>query len=542
LHNIMSEITIILCGGSINYFQLPVGTNLSNAMIPVNGKPVICWILDDLLEKGINEVIIVLRELDSRLQAFLQVTYVTRMSITMVPLVESETIIQSLQAGLVVSPASGRVRVILGDTLIHDDYQGAGDFVYVGQVADSRRWCLALLDDDQRVQGYADKQIVSGDEYWALAGYYQFEQGAALCACVTESLAAGEKELSAVLHRYGMRHPITARKVQEWYDFGHIDNLVDARRRLLAPRHFNSLQINPILNTITKTSENNDILQDELNWYLNLPDELKVLAPRILSHKQVNGKVEISQEYYGYPTLAELYVFGELGDNAWVSILRHVLRIHQEFKRYSIELDREQFEEMYITKTFARLEQLQQYTEWPAILRQETVVINGKELRNLPILTNAIHQRVHQIAGSSVGNIIHGDFCFSNILFDINNQIIRLIDPRGNFGRKGIYGDPRYDMAKLRHSVCGQYDFIVANMFEIQQVKNGFNWRIFANSMQETLAPIFDDMLNEYGYNLDDIRFIEGLLFISMLPLHKDYPNRQRMMYSIGISLLNEVL
>jgi hypothetical protein len=45
----------------------------------------------------------------------------------------------------------------------------------------------------------------------------------------------------------------------------------------------------------------------------------------------------------------------------------------------------------------------------------------------------------------------------------------------------------------------------------------------------------------ESGYNLQHIKFIEGLLFISMLPLHQDYPKRQLMMFLTGIVRLNEV-
>jgi len=49
-------------------------------------------------------------------------------------------------------------------------------------------------------------------------------------------------------------------------------------------------------------------------------------------------------------------------------------------------------------------------------------------------------------------------------------------------------------------------------------------------------------MIEEAGYDLEHIAFIEGLLFISMLPLHQDTPRRQRMMYLTGLSRLNEVL
>ena len=49
-------------------------------------------------------------------------------------------------------------------------------------------------------------------------------------------------------------------------------------------------------------------------------------------------------------------------------------------------------------------------------------------------------------------------------------------------------------------------------------------------------------MIKEMGYNINEIRLIEALLFISMVPYHKDYPDRQNMMYITGIKYLNEIL
>ena len=49
------------------------------------------------------------------------------------------------------------------------------------------------------------------------------------------------------------------------------------------------------------------------------------------------------------------------------------------------------------------------------------------------------------------------------------------------------------------------------------------------------------DLIIEKRWNIDDIKMIEGLLFISMIPLHRDNLERQLALYSIGIQRLNEV-
>ena len=539
-----AEATIVLCGGSINYLDLPVGTNTSNAMIPVNGKPVIAWILDDLLHKGIDQVCIVLRHQDRHLKRFLERAYSWRIELQLAELNESSNIVHSLQAGLSVLNPKGNTRILLGDTLILDAFEGEQDFVYVAQVRDARRWCLAVTDETGNVKEYLDKvDVPFQEEYQALAGYYHLLDGVELQNCIKASLQAGESELSDVLRRYGHMHPIYARHAQVWFDFGHIDNLADARRRLLQPRYFNSLTVHPVLNTITKVSAHTATLQDELDWYLELPDPLKVLAPRLVSFERSSGQIKIVQEYYGYPTLSELFVYGDLPVDTWSSILRNTLAIHQEFRRFPGRIEPSVIQAMYTTKTWQRMEMLlEQDPCWQTWLGQESVAFNGQVLQGLSGLKEKIDQFSAQLADNAPVTIIHGDFCFSNILLDINHQIIRLIDPRGRFGVKGIYGDARYDLAKLRHSVHEFYDYILADMFMIEETPEGFVGEIYIDEKLRAVSEAFDRLLVEIGYKLDEVMFIEGLLFISMLPLHKGKLSQQQMMFLTGLKLLNEVL
>ncbi|MBN1894313.1 hypothetical protein JW906_07445 [bacterium] len=538
-----AETTIVLCGGRINYSNLPVATSTSNAMVPVNGKPVIGWILDDLLAKGISKATIVLRAEDHRLKFFLEWAYPKRMDLIQVVLEDEGTIVESLQAGFNRSPSGGLVRIVLGDTLITDPFEGEDDFVYVGTVEETHRWCLAQMDEQGRIFDYRDKQEDAPSPYLALAGYYHLRHGDFLARCIQETISDGGREISHVLTRYGAGHPVYARSVRTWYDFGNIDRLVAARQQLLQSRIFNQLNVNPLLGTITKISADSDKLRDELDWYLNLPGPLQVLTPRILSHTQVNGKLQIVQEYYGYPTLAELYVYGDLHADAWRAILRRVLLIHREFRRYSGDLMPEHIGQMYTEKPLERLGVLSgSHPFWKKMLTTEWISLNGRRLRGWPMLEETVYRRSAELAANAPVSIIHGDYCFSNILFDVNNQIMRLIDPRGSFSNKGIYGDARYDVAKLRHSAHEHYDFILADLFKLIESGTSFETRIYTNHTQLAVGEALDRMLVEMNYDLKEIQFIEGLLFVSMLPLHREDSRRQKMLFLTGLSLLNEVL
>ena len=537
----LSRATIILCAGKIDPSNLPIGTNVSNATIPVNGKPVIAWILDDLMRKQVYNVIIVAREEDKKLQKLLTRVYAKKMQITIVCVSEPKSILESLSAGLEQVKDSA-VQVILGDTLIRDNFDFENDTVYVGEVKETKRWCLAIEDHEHHLVELIDKQDYKNHSYHALAGYYFFADAAWLKDCVKLSQEHGEKELSAAIRLYMQERPIRVRKVEEWYDFGHIDNLLQAKQQLLRPRYFNQLKINSVLKTISKVSDDTEKLEDELNWYLQLPNELKVLTPRILHQERYNNKIEIVQEYYGYPTLAELYVYSDLHHENWQSILRHILKIHQEFRRYTTTMPNEVIFDMYVKKTDQRLNLLQQSDPfWKEVLQRKEVIYNGKVCENFWSLKAMIVSLVEEMQKDFTPCVMHGDLCFSNILYDVTNQIIRIIDPRGSFGKKGIYGDPRYDIAKLRHSVAGLYDFIVADMFQVSEDKDGFTGEIFDIQPVEKIIADFDQQLEENGYDVQCIKLIEGLLFISMLPLHRDHPKRQLMMFLTGISRLNEV-
>lgn len=539
----MSYNTIILSAGKTNYADLPIGMSVSNALIPVNGKPVVGWILNDLIAKNIQEATVVVHAQDKKVIDFLRRVYSEKMTLNIVPLEKSESILNSLTAGINAVPSADKVRVILGDTLIRDSYDSEEDFAYTGYVESSRRWCLVEADQNNTITEYIDKVDLEISKGIALAGYYHFNDKAVLESAVKEALKEGKKELSSVLKKYGEKKKFKMRSTSEWFDFGHIDSLVDARRRLLQPRHFNNLQINPLYNTIKKVSENNEKLKDELNWYLNIPDELKILTPRIVEQKIVDGKIHITQEYYGYSTLAELYLYSELDKDSWTSILKKIFQIHHELKKYHKEISKEGLKNIYLDKTFERLDMLKKQDPfWEKVLGLNEIKINGSTLKNLPLLKGSMERMVSRLSANQDGSIIHGDYCFSNILFDITNQIIRLIDPRGSFGEKGIYGDPRYDIAKLRHSACSLYDFIVSDMFSVTENDLEFESKIFAPQSHEHVAHTFDRMAMENGYNLDEIKFIEGLLFISMVPLHSDHFRRQEIMYLTGIQLLNNVL
>ena len=141
-------------------------------------------------------------------------------------------------------------------------------------------------------------------------------------------------------------------------------------------------------------------------------------------------------------------------------------------------------------------------------------------------------------------SVMHGDFCFNNILYDSYSGTIRLIDPRGSFGENlpGIYGDIKYDLAKLLHSSVYCYDYIVNDLSHFHIKGNTIDYFFNLRPNHQLLTTLSFELVKKMGFDPQQINILVALLFISMCPLHSDSLRRQKLMYAHGLYLLNKSL
>lgn len=144
-----------------------------------------------------------------------------------------------------------------------------------------------------------------------------------------------------------------------------------------------------------------------------------------------------------------------------------------------------------------------------------------------------------------IHGVLHGDFCFSNILYDSRGDRIKVIDPRGlNYKNDfTIYGDLKYDFAKLTHSIIGFYDYIIAGYYKIEESANGSIQIVF--DIDDRVLSIHNNFIHSFKLNNLTVREIMPLvilLFLSMLPLHADRPDRQKAMLINALKLYKEYI
>lgn len=537
---------ILLFGGSTKNENMPSGFYSSLAMYPLRGKPVIYWQLSNLKQIGIDNFIIVVSKDNLKLIKYVKNILSANYDIKLVLLNSKKTILSSLKYALKECEQKLPTRVILGDTMLTKSINSDLDIIYTSKdFSVSANWCLISKDKNNIIDKFYDKKKdISIADKEVVVGYYAFSDTKQISTCCNKARLMLKKEISDALDMYKEFHPLKSKLVKDWHDLGHTSGIIKVKNALFNARSFNSISVDTELGILIKSSTKIQKLEDEAFWLKNLPEDLKVSTPRFIEFIKNIEFAQLKQELYGYPSLQELYLSGEVNIEDWSYILEKLFNLHKYFEKHSIPSDKKALHWLYVEKTQERINELfAQDDYWKNLFNKDYEIINGCRFKGFNLLKKDIDNFAKIISENAAMSIMHGDYCFSNILFDSNNYIFKLIDPRGRLNSEAtIYGDARYDIAKLRHSVCGLYDFIVQGLFKVIEKNNGFNYTILLTQDYSILNNLFDKLAVKNGFDVKEIKFIEGLLFLTMIPLHKDDFNRQKMFYLKAIELLNETL
>ena len=329
----------------------------------------------------------------------------------------------------------------------------------------------------------------------------------------------------------------------DWIDTGHEINYAQARSQLISSRSFNAITVDSNTGILTKKSSNEKKLLQEKRYITMLPAELQIRYPRILISDNQLGIMQM--EYYGYPNLSEYQLYRSIEPLWWERIFDGLAYSLQVMQQYHFSIGIAAYEAFYLHKNLERINTYLTTLPVNDVFNEaETLIINGTKCTNINYLLNAITTKIKSMYNENDFCVMHGDFCFNNILFDTFSNTMKLIDPRGSFGEQcvGIYGDRKYDLAKLIHSSLGHYDYIVNNLFQIEEHGNEINYSFPLRNNHVILEQLSTKLLQQTSADQNNIMFITGLLFLSMCPLHADNARRQRLMFAHGILIINKYI
>lgn len=448
----------------------------------------------------------------------------------------------------------GQLYINFADSIINGNISGSNNnVVYYTTSYTNNTWTHFDYDSDNgHINDIIDKYLIedkfdlSSKYNNIFIGVFSFNKPRNFFELLNDECSINNLYMDSfyrALLSYSKNNYIDFQEVDFWTDIGHADNYYIAKTNVAA-RSFNTIKIDDKRGIIKKTSNNKEKLINEIKWYLKIPDKLQYLLPRIYNYSLSLYSPYVSMEYYGYDTLHESLLFGNLSEKKWKQIFEKILFSINDMEQYKLYCEKDALycalDDMYIKKTCSRLEQLRLDNNFKDFF-SENIIINDKIYKPLQYYIDILPKIVYEyiiIPFSGNFNIIHGDLCFSNILIESTYNFIRVIDPRGKFGEYDIYGDSRYEIAKLLHTLEGNYDQIIEDMFFLNVNKTKIDFKIKKNLCY--VLDIFLDVFKDKLYDLQVIRIIESLLFLSMIPLHNDNINRQYAMLATGIILLED--
>jgi dTDP-glucose pyrophosphorylase len=548
------DVTVLIpAAGRVPEGLLALSNIACPAMIPIGGRPVIHWTLSYLRSLGFRKFAIAVARRGMFVEEFVDLAFGQDCEVRFMTPSRDGGVGRTIMELAEPVDTAGAL-VVLGDThfqfadpsVVNDNRP----FVLTYSVADSYRWCIAESEPDGTLSRLRDKEPGLAGQLDALIGVYHFPDAGELRRAAHETVALAEAagkraELAGILQRVHAVAPIRTLRAGSWLDCGNADMQASAHQALLQARAFNELKIDSVLGTITKRSRDSEKFINEVNYLRLLPPDLGVLFPRMIGYSIDWADPWVEMEYYGYPTLSEVFLFENVDPGVWERVFTHLKNIVQRgFGKHARPLPSGAVHEMYVGKTRRRMAGISEPPELARLLRHEgELVVNGKAIPNLTMLWPKIEAEVERLDRTAQGSVVHGDLCLSNILYDLRSRICKLIDPRGSFGIVGIYGDPRYDIAKLWHSVHGLYDFITNDLFRVTvdgaKIELSIRATAAHREIEDRFAQVFFD---DAGYDRRDVQIIAALLFASMPALHYDKPARQLAMYARSLQLFDECL
>lgn len=213
-------------------------------LMPVAGKPIICFIIDKLAEAGIRDFVFVIGHLGDKVRDFIQEAY---------PDLRTEFVYQEHREGSAHAVWTAResiqgedeIFIAFGDTIFDVDLQHMLDCPHsclgVKKVADPRDFGVAEFGDDGRVTRLVEKPRIPKSNM-AIVGLYKVREVSALIRA-TEHLiqnqirTVGEFQLTDALQRMVEEgahfHTLP---VQNWFDCGRKEVLLETNAMLLDQR------------------------------------------------------------------------------------------------------------------------------------------------------------------------------------------------------------------------------------------------------------------------------------------------------------------
>lgn len=305
---------------------------------------------------------------------------------------------------------------------------------------------------------------------------------------------------------------VNIKHLENKVDFIVINSLEDYlnNKSISLAREFNKIKFTET--TVEKSSlTKREKIIDEYNWFNNMPDHLKRYCPKVLDQDlyAADGSM-YTMEKLIYSPLDKIMLFESNDSGLWNDIFEKLFKCFKDFNATEVAGEGSFMRAMY-KKTVDRLK------GYPSHITKDEKLIE----EFMPIFKDICKKE----DAKGYSTIIHGDFCFGNIMYKTEEAEVKVIDPRGS-----LWGSYLYEMAKLYKSIVGNYYYTDYELYAYNKESDEF---YLYNQAQKEIQIIFDKFINE-NFEKEEIKnfyITVSSLFLSMVPYHPHNPKNQTIFY-----------
>ena len=504
-----------------------VGENINKAILPVNNKAVISYIVEKFPKD--TEFVIAVGHKKETVTDY-------------VSLAHPERKFKFVDIDKFAGPGTGPGYSILkcekylqspfvfftADTMVLEDIPAPEEnWMGIAPVKETEPYCTVRMRNNIIVQ--LDNKIKTDNKFAfiGLAGVKDFKDFFA--ALRSRESVSGEVQVTEGF--VGLIGKKLSPMGFTWFDTGSLKGYTDTNRNFSgAGKKFDFSKGDEFLyfvnGRVIKFFVNHTITQ---NRYDRARKFLKDLAPKIEAKKG---------NFYAYTMIPGQTIYSALTPALTRDFLtwakKHLWKPVKLSKEAKKKFDAASLD-FYRDKTLKRVETFVEKTE----LKNERKIING-----LPVpTTKELLAKVdwNHIA-DAIPSLFHGDLQFDNVLVreDKNKHPFVLLDWRQDFGGLVHVGDLYYDLAKLYGGTLMSYPLIKDGMFEVVLTDKTADYKYFIKSDLIEAQYELEDFIVKNGYDLMKIKTISALIFLNMAPLHND-PFDQ-LLHHHGRSMLHKAL
>lgn len=532
------QLIVLMAGKGTRLYPLTLTT--PKCLLSIKQKPAIYNMIVPLVKKGLRDITFVVNNDNKNiLESFMENSF-PNLNITFNYVIQNDFNGPGEALRLTRKYINKKVILLLGDTLVTYPTDYSKSFIAVQRVKneEKQKYCIVECNSNQAITKLLNKPTNCIESDKAAIGLYYFDNYNLLKKILNRKIVkeTGEIELSDYFFKYMEKEKVYVKEVYDWQDIGNLESYRNAINNNFNCRNFNSLYLDEL--SVLHKKSTYEKVKSEIKWFKEIEHtDYDKLTPKFYYNNLFENEYAI--EFYDYLTLNEYFTFYPLysfnKEYIFEKLFNKLNSIYLKNKIYSLSF-KDFMNEMLINKTKKRL------FDWDRkdLIESEYIQINDKKYFGIKNVLKKLESRIEKICNESIDyiSIIHGDPAFSNILFSPRSMIYKLIDPRGNFCVDTMYGDYRYDIAKLRHCYHGRYDEIINDLFTVSNEKCKIELKFFKDNEFE----IYDKILTKNKININDIEIIEGLFFISMIPLHSENKEHQLAFFAQGIKMLNNQL